>query len=139
MLHALGTDPGPPEAPWRSTAEDWYVQRIRGRRDWTCLVIGGNPGQRLHAAGMAWITHHLPSPHWPDGRRGYIDGMITDHPARRQGHARAILDELLAWLRGQGIDFIELNASEAGAPLYTAAGFAQARYPAMELVNDDPR
>lgn len=133
-LESLGRDPGPADAPWRHTAVEWFMHHISNDPEWICLVIGGQPGERLHASGIAWITHHLPSPRWPDGRRGYIDGMITDLRARRRGYARTLLDDLLAWLHQHGIDYIQLHASSDGQPLYAAAGFASARYPAMEFI-----
>jgi GNAT superfamily N-acetyltransferase len=138
-LDSLGVDPGPPQSPWRQFARTWFEQRITGRRDWLCLVIGCEPGQPLLATGIAWVTYHLPGPQWPDGRRGYIDGMVTDIGARGRGYARAILGGLVSWLEESGIHYIQLHASSDGIPVYKSAGFAHARYPAMDLITPTRR
>lgn len=136
MLADLGTDPGGQDERWRRCARTWFEQRIAGREDWTCLVAGAGPGGRLLATGMAWETYHLPGPERTDGRRGYIDGMVTDRPARGMGHARRIVDALVAWLDSRGIRYVQLHASPSGAPVYAAAGFTCARYPAMDLMTE---
>jgi hypothetical protein len=87
-------------------------------------VIGSKPGGPLLATGMDSVTYHLPGPQWPDGRRGYIDGMVTDITARGRGHARTILGGLVAWLEESGIHFIQLHASPDGISVYKSAGFA---------------
>jgi ribosomal protein S18 acetylase RimI-like enzyme len=138
MLQHLGVDPGPADAPWRRAAQQWFEQHLTDDHGWACFVVGGNPGETLLASGISWITHHLPGPRWPDGRRGYIAGMITDTSARRRGYARDILRHLIAWFAELGIDYIELHASPDGEPLYHAAGFVPASQPAMELILTNP-
>ncbi|MEU3908168.1 GNAT family N-acetyltransferase [Streptomyces goshikiensis] len=133
-LASLGVDPGPADSPWRETADGWFRERITARTDLRCLVVGGAPGEPLLATGMAWVTYHLPSPRWTDGRRGYLDGIVTDETARGRGHGRRIVDGLVSWLNDSGIHYIQLHASADGEPVYTAAGFTQARYPAMDLI-----
>lgn len=85
---------------------------------------------------MAWVTYHLPSPRWPDGRRGYLDGIVTDTSARGRGHARRIVDGLVAHLQSAGIHYVQLHASAAGQPVYEAAGFVSGRYPSMDLITE---
>ncbi|MFE2150494.1 GNAT family N-acetyltransferase [Streptomyces lavendulae] len=137
-LDSLGTDPGPADAPWREAAHGWFLERLTGRSDVYCLVVGGAPGEPLLATGMAWITHHLPGPRRPDGRRGYLDGIVTDTTARGQGHGRRIVDALVALLGGLGIRHVQLHASADGEPVYRAAGFTAGRYPGMDLFIEDP-
>jgi GNAT superfamily N-acetyltransferase len=137
-LDSLDVDPGPPQSPWRHIAPKWFEQRITGHEDWLCLVIGGAPGEPLLASGIAWVTYHLPGPQWPDGRRGYIDGMVTDISARGRGYARTILGGLVAWLEESGIHYIQLHASRDAMPVYKSAGFTDPRYPAMDLITPHP-
>ncbi|MFJ8948418.1 GNAT family N-acetyltransferase [Streptomyces sp. NPDC102395] len=137
-LESLGTDPGPVDTPWRRNARDWFDERINRRDDCVCLVVGGDPGEPLLACGMAWVTYHLPGSRWPDGRRGYLDGIVTDTPARGRGHARRIVDELVDWLHEASIHYIQLHASGAGKPVYEAAGFVTGRYPGMDLITTPP-
>ncbi|MEV7726043.1 GNAT family N-acetyltransferase [Streptomyces sp. NPDC087917] len=135
-LASLGVDPGPEDAPWRDVARGWFLERLVGRDDVRCLVVGGAPGQPLLATGMAWVTYHLPSPRWTDGRRGYLDGIVTDGSARGQGHGRRIVDGLTDWLAGIGIHYVQLHASSDGESVYRAAGFTTGRYPGMDLFTD---
>ncbi|MFJ9669933.1 GNAT family N-acetyltransferase [Streptomyces sp. NPDC101221] len=78
------------------------------------------------------------STRWPDGRRGYLDGIVTDVPARGQGHARRIVDALVGHLHTAGIHYVQLHASNAGKPVYEAAGFVPGSYPSMDLVTAPP-
>ncbi|MFF4261794.1 GNAT family N-acetyltransferase [Streptomyces virginiae] len=133
-LDALGVDPGPAEAAWRQVARSWFLERVGDRPDVRCLVVGGAPGEPLLATGMAWVTYHLPGPLWTDGRRGYLDGIVTDAPARGRGHGRRIVDALVAWLGEIDIHYVQLHASPDGEPVYRAAGFTAGRYPGMDLV-----
>ncbi|WP_051788567.1 GNAT family N-acetyltransferase, partial [Streptomyces sp. NRRL S-575] len=132
-LDALGVDPGPADAAWREVAHAWFLERVGDRPDVRCLVVGGAPGEPLLATGMAWVTHHLPSPRWTDGRRGYLDGIVTDAPARGRGHGRRIVDALVGWLDDIGIHYVQLHTSPDGEPVYRAAGFTAGRYPGMDL------
>ncbi|OKK22454.1 hypothetical protein AMK16_04800 [Streptomyces sp. CB00455] len=134
-LASLGVDPGPADAAWRRSACDWFGERVGERADVRCLVLGGAPGEPLLATGMAWVTYHLPGPQWTDGRRGYLDGIVTDGPARGRGHGRSIVDGLVEWLSGLGIGYIQLHASADGEPVYRAAGFVTGRYPGMDRIS----
>ncbi|MER6444536.1 GNAT family N-acetyltransferase [Streptomyces venezuelae] len=132
-LAALGVDPGPADAAWRQVARTWFLDRVGERPGMRCLVVGGAPGEPLLATGMAWVTHHLPSPRWTDGRRGYLDGIVTDASARGRGHGRRIVDALVGWLDGIGVHYVQLHASSDGEPVYRAAGFTTGHYPGMDL------
>ncbi len=132
-LAALGVDPRDGDAAWRDVAPGWFLERIEDHPDVHCLVVGGEPGEPLMATGMAWVTYHLPRPQYTDGRRGYLDGIVTDDAFRGQGHARRIVDGLVAWLNGNGIHYIQLHASSAGEPVYKAAGFVPSHFTSMDL------
>jgi GNAT superfamily N-acetyltransferase len=43
---------------------------------------------------------------------------------RRQGLARRLMADILAWGREQGIERVSLHASSMGRPLYESLGFA---------------
>ncbi|MCJ1675793.1 GNAT family N-acetyltransferase [Streptomyces sp. APSN-46.1] len=137
-LASLDVDPGPADSAWRQNAHGWFAERVTGRTDVHCLVVGGAGGEPLLATGMAWVTYHLPSPQWPDGRRGYLDGIVTDEAARGRGHGRRIVDGLVSWLNAGGIHYIQLHASADGEPVYKAAGFVTGRYPGMDLFTTRP-
>lgn len=83
---------------------------------------------------MARITHHLPGPVWRDGRRGRLDGIATDRPARGRGHGRRIVDGPVACLDGLGIACVQPHASADGEPAYRAAGFVLGRCPLRDRI-----
>ncbi|MGI8328376.1 GNAT family N-acetyltransferase [Actinomadura scrupuli] len=79
----------------------------------------------LAASGVGVIDQRLPGPRTPNGRWGHISGMVTDPGHRRQGHARAIMTELLAWFHAHEVRRIDLHASPDGEALYRALGFTE--------------
>lgn len=57
------------------------------------------------------------------GAEGIIVNVYTERPWRRRGAARALLEDVLAWARGQHLGRLVLHASDDGRPLYAALGF----------------
>ena len=80
----------------------------------------------------------------PVGVVGAIDygpfayvGLMGVHPAaQRRGVATLLMERLLAWLDGRGCPMVLLDASAAGAPLYTRLGFVE-EDKAVEFCQDD--
>jgi GNAT superfamily N-acetyltransferase len=122
MFTSLGRDPGPEDAPWRRVAAGWFRERLARPEEWAFRVVGPEGGDLL-ACGAGWLTEHVPGPRAPTGQRGYIGLMCTEPKARRQGHARRILSELIEWFTPRGVTRLELRASPAGQSLYRCAGF----------------
>lgn len=60
-------------------------------------------------------------------RCGYVEGMAVDPAQQRRGHGRAIMADVAAVMAGGGFDLGALAASEAGVPLYEAAGWRRWR------------
>ncbi|MGF7233465.1 MAG: GNAT family N-acetyltransferase [Frankia sp.] len=114
-------------------ADDWQLDCIRvladrlaHERDTFVAVVAEDterPG-RLLACGVAWVDVHLPSPGNPAGTRGHIANISTDPSARRQGLARAVMEELLAFFAERRIDRVELFATAMGEGVYRSLGFA---------------
>lgn len=51
-------------------------------------------------------------------------GMVLTHPAhRRKGYARALMEHVLRRLAEDGVEWIKLDATDMGRPLYAALGF----------------
>lgn len=69
----------------------------------------------------------------PHGRVGYVFSVATDPDARRRGYARACMEELLAWFKGQGAAQADLNASAEAEPLYESLGFVRKPDPSMRI------
>ncbi|MEU2225773.1 GNAT family N-acetyltransferase [Streptomyces sp. NPDC018347] len=69
----------------------------------------------------------------PHGRVGHVFSVATDPDARRRGHARACVEELLSWFRARGAGYVRLNASPEAEPLYASPGFTRDVDPSMRL------
>ncbi len=50
--------------------------------------------------------------------------VLTDPAYRRRGYARSLLDHTVAVLLERGIEWLQLDATDMGAPLYRRSGFA---------------
>lgn len=95
------------------------------------LVIDAEAG--LAACGMGVVDQRLPSPYNPGGRVGHVFGVVTDPAHRGRGHARAIMEGLLAWFGDSGARRVDLNASPDGMSLYRKLGFADHPDPTLSL------
>jgi GNAT superfamily N-acetyltransferase len=58
------------------------------------------------------------------GRQGIVLNVYTEKPYRRQGLARRLMREVLAWAGTQGLDSLVLHAAPDGRLLYESLGFA---------------
>jgi len=87
------------------------------------------------AAGFLHVIEAMWQPMAPSGRYGRIINILTLPPYRHQGLARAIMQELLRKARELNLDYIDLDASPEGQPLYESLGFTltQAIHPPMRL------
>jgi len=120
MHEAMGTDAS--GHAYRAAAEAAFATRLAGDPSFAAFVV--EEDGVVVACGVAHVEQHLPSPSQLDGRRGHVSSMSTDPSARRRGHARAVLDALLRWLReDQGLQRVDLRATPSGQPLYEDAGF----------------
>ena len=78
---------------------------------WLIASLDGQP------AGIAGGTNY--------GTVGHI-GLVAVHPSmQRRGVALALMEHLLNWFAAQRCPLIQLDASEAGAPLYRRLGFVE--------------
>jgi GNAT superfamily N-acetyltransferase len=122
-----GADPG-----WRDRAEAWFAERLDDKDDFAAFVVAHPDGVVSCAAGLC--DRHAPGPGNPDGVQGLVFNMSTDPDWRRRGYARACLDALLAWFRDETeARVINLHATGEGIALYRSYGFAEPRYPALQL------
>lgn len=100
-------------AGWNQTAADWSTMLDLGRA-WG----REGPGE----GGLVGSALALPYPS-PEGAAFAWISMVLVMPASRgQGLATRLVDEALAWLRGQGLIAV-LDATPAGFPVYRRLGF----------------
>ncbi|WP_225839909.1 GNAT family N-acetyltransferase [Streptomyces sp. NK08204] len=121
---------------------DWHAESLptlrarlaAGDGNFVAFVIDhpDRPGA-LAALAAGTLEYRIGRAGNPHGRVGYVFSVATDPDARRRGYARACMEELLAWFRGQGAEQVDLNASEQAEPLYAALGFVRKPDPSMRL------
>jgi len=132
MFEAMGATPDELADPqWRRGAHAWFVARV------------GTPGVRVAVADAAGevvscavgeVTALTPGPNAPNGCVGLLSNVATRHRWRGRGLAAACTDEVLDWFRhGTDVTRVDLFATGAGAPIYTARGFTVRAFPAMCL------
>jgi len=75
------------------------------------------------AGGGIIVSAWLPNAADPQDRRATILNVYTEPAHRRQGLARALMEEMLRWCREQGFRAVTLDASDDGRALYESMGF----------------
>lgn len=98
-----------------------YMRRALATDELVAFVVDGTDG--LVSCGIGWVEQHLPGPNNLSGLRGHIANMSTEPGHRRNGHARAVFEALLAWFEERGVTRIDLRATTDGEPLYRSYGF----------------
>jgi GNAT superfamily N-acetyltransferase len=121
MFDAMGIDHADPE--WAQATER-VLRAGLADGSMAAYVVDGDDG-RLAAGGVGMVAQRLPGPRNPNGLHGYVQSMATDPSARRQGHARAVFEALLAWFADEGVTSVALHATGEGAPLYRSYGFSE--------------
>jgi GNAT superfamily N-acetyltransferase len=79
---------------------------------------------KIVAGGGVLLVAFQPSPGDPRPTRAYIVNVYTEPAYRRRGHARRLMEEMVAWCRAQGFAGVSLHATDEGRPLYQSMGFA---------------
>ena len=122
MFEAMGFDDPAKLDAGDAAASAYFDQAIPSGefQGWLAVTPAG---EAVSTSGLV-IDQHPPGPGNLSGKTGYIMNVVT-HPAyRRRGLARRLMQVVLAWLEGQGIQRAELHATDMGRPLYEELGFA---------------
>lgn len=80
-------------------------------------------GEKIVGTGGVSFYQVMPTCCNPTGRKAYIMNMYTAPEYRRQGIAQKTLDILVQECLRRGVNFITLEATAAGRPLYEKYGF----------------
>ncbi|MBR2717991.1 MAG: GNAT family N-acetyltransferase [Clostridia bacterium] len=80
-------------------------------------------GEKIVGTGGVSFYQVMPTCCNPTGRKAYIMNMYTAPEYRRQGIAQKTLDMLVQECLRRGVNFITLEATAAGRPLYEKYGF----------------
>jgi len=104
-----------------STSRPFFEERLADGRYRGWLVEDSH--HRVVAGGGIVIFDHHSSPRDPFPKRAIIVNMYTEPAYRRKGVARALMEIMIDWCRGQGFGSVLLHASDEGRPLYEQLGF----------------
>jgi GNAT superfamily N-acetyltransferase len=75
------------------------------------------------AGGGVLILPFQPQMYNTRPERPWIVNMFTEPEHRRQGLARLLLEEMVAWCRRESFSLVWLHASDEGRSVYTTMGF----------------
>ena len=78
---------------------------------------------KVIACGGAVIKEDVPFCFFKTPMYGYIIDVYCVPEKRRNGYASKIMDELIKWLKDNGVHNIKLKPSSAGRHLYEKLGF----------------
>jgi GNAT superfamily N-acetyltransferase len=129
----MGADAGPPGAPWRASAHEWFATHVK-QPDRFAAFVAETPEGDVVACAAGVCSDHPPSPSHPSSLRGHLFSVCTESAYRRRGLARACVTALLEWYRNDtSVGLIELHASDDGDALYRELGFKPHAYPTLRL------
>ncbi|TDO67513.1 ribosomal protein S18 acetylase RimI-like enzyme [Kribbella sp. VKM Ac-2571] len=133
MLAAMGNDIGGPDAPWRTTALEWFAGQLASPDTFAAYVVDDpSAGVVAGAAGNVYV--HAPGPNDLTTLRGHLFNVSTEPDFRRRGLARACVIALMDWFRDEtGVGQVELHATAYGIDLYRGLGFTESRYPTLRF------
>lgn len=92
--------------------------------------VAEDQGRLLGAMSVAQVRKP-PAPDEPDGCWGYLTNAYVYPDARNAGAGRALLAQIIAWARADGLELLIVWPSEPAYPFYERAGFARGRDPLM--------
>lgn len=91
--------------------------------DYLAWVITA-PHDFIAASSGLWLMDWPPHLVGKGTHRGNILNVYTYPSFRRRGLARELMQAVLSWCRGNGVDTVILHASDSGRALYESMGFA---------------
>ena len=94
-------------------------------------------GGRIASCAFLIVVEKPMSPAFMSGKTGIVLNVYTRPESRRQGHARKLMEAMLADAKAMDLAVIELKATVDGYPLYRSVGFADdnSKYHQMKWVN----
>ena len=104
------------------SSREYYMRALKEERHIAYLVMRE---KEFVGAGGVSFYQVMPTYHNPSGEKAYIKNMYTSPEYRRKGIAMHTLDLLVWESKKKGIEYISLEATKAGRPLYEKFGFVQ--------------
>jgi GNAT superfamily N-acetyltransferase len=106
----------------KAYAEKLQIQLANG----ICTAWIIEDKNRIIASGAVSLMTTVPVPADPSCQAAYLHSIYTDKDYRRKGLAHRITETAVRYCKSQGIRRMQLNASDAGCPVYEAIGFRTA-------------
>ncbi len=108
-----------------------YFDKHIGADDFIAML--GFEDERLCSAAFLTVCDAPPNDQYPNGRLGYVFNVYTLPACRGKGYAGRIMQRLVREAKARGVTAINLNASDAGRPIYERIGFEVLKDTAMRL------
>ena len=105
-----------------------FLEQNLGKSMFSWIAMDGD---EIAAAGFLQLFHVMAHFNAPSGHYGRITNMLTWPAYRSSGLARQIISHLLEKARQCELDYVNLDASDLGRPLYESLGF-------IDYVAEDP-
>jgi RimJ/RimL family protein N-acetyltransferase len=131
MFEAMGFDDVAQLEANDEAAMAYFSEAIPADEFYGWLAL--TPSGEAVGSGGVVIDQHPPGPNNLSGRIGYIMSVVTVPDYGRRGIARRIMQIMLAWLKGQGIQRVTLHTTEVGRPLYEELGFEDGNEMRLDL------
>lgn len=111
------------EASIRVALPSYFERHLE--RDLTAFVARAENG-RIASVALLLVSEKPANPRFVNGHIGTVFNVYTVPEYRRRGLASKVMAELVAYARDEGLDLVELNATDEGYPLYRSLGFEDA-------------
>ncbi|MEV1077519.1 GNAT family N-acetyltransferase [Streptomyces sp. NPDC050211] len=109
---------------WRRDYRAWLAQELPEADGIRVAVIPLSDGTGLAACATAIVDRRAPSPACPSGRTGWLQSVVVDPVARGKGLGARLLNHLLGWFAGEGVDEVLLQTTENATGFYKRFEFA---------------
>lgn len=107
---------------------------LKTTKDQTCISYIARIGDEIAGIGSLLYRETPGNFKNPTGKRGYIINMYTIPQHRKKGICSEILKLLIEEGKKKGITAFELNATEAGEPVYLKSGFKIHQEPTLRKI-----
>jgi len=122
-----------PEAPTddalRAATSRWLEETLPVERAHAWLAF---EDERVVGMAILLVHDHPPRIHGPEVR-GYVTAVFVEPDARRRGHARAMLEAIVAFARTAGMKRVMLRTSDDGRRVYESVGLRSMEVLAIDL------
>ncbi len=100
----------------------WMASRLAEGGAWRCWLAV--EGERIVGHAWAQVIEKMPNPVDETELHAYVTNCYVLPEARGAGLGSRLLEEVLAWARGAGVDAVILWPSARARPLYLRHGFS---------------